>query len=73
VRSITPPEGATHASTRSYDAADRLTEETQAESTSAAATTRYAYSPAGTMVSSTDPVGRITTQRYDVRGLLIEE
>lgn len=53
---------------RVYDADRRMIEETTAFATPDAATTRYAYDAAGSLLRVTDPLGRVTEFAYDAAG-----
>ncbi|MBK8040884.1 MAG: RHS repeat protein [Verrucomicrobiaceae bacterium] len=53
---------------RSYDADRHLLSETIAAGTPSAATTAHVYDSAGNLLSTTDPLGRITSFQYDSAG-----
>jgi len=63
---IVSPSG--HAIYNGYDSNGRLVNQTIATGTPESATTRYAYDPAGRMISFTDPRGETVQFFYDERG-----
>jgi len=66
IRTITPPKGGTHASRRTYDAADRLQTIADGEGN----TWTYGYNQTDQRTSITNPRGHATTFAFDGRGLL---
>jgi RHS repeat-associated protein len=58
--------------TRDYDSSNRLVSETVEVDASTTATTQHQYTAAGRHWKITDPVGNVTEQIYDERGLLFQ-
>ena len=57
--------------TNTYDASNNLLSTTVPISSTTAATTSYTYNSFGEILTTTDPLGKVTSNTYDAHGNLL--